>query len=168
MNIEDCIWLLRLLVMSGITMVSLFDDLRRYKISNRICAIGMMAGIILLICDMAVGHSVVKYIAGAAAAFAIMFIAYIVMAVGAGDVKLMGSIGLIVGFKFVNGIILLSFVCTALLGTVFIICGRCDAKSLAGRKFHTIHFTLALAIAEFFMTAAYVTVSIEKWCLGGA
>lgn len=167
MNGEDSIWLLRLLVMSAITMAALFDDLRRYKISNKICAAGMLGGIILLICDVVSGHDVVKYISGAVAAFTIMFAAYMVMAVGAGDVKLVGVIGLIVGFKFVNGVILLSFVCTALFGTFLIMCGKCGVKSLAGRKFHTIHFTLALALAEFFMTVTYVTVDIDKWSLGG-
>lgn len=162
MNSEDCIWLLRLVVMSIITMAALFDDLRRYKISNKICAVGMLAGTILIVCDIAMGHDVVKYISGAAAAFVIMLTAYMVMAVGAGDVKLMGIIGLIVGFNFVNGVILLSFVCTVFLGTVLIMCGRCGVRSLAGRKFHTIHFTSALAIAEFLMTAAYVAANIEK------
>lgn len=164
MNSEDCICMLRLLLMSIITMAALFDDLRRYKISNKICAAGMLAGIILLAWDMAAGHDVVKYISGAAAAFVIMLIAYMVMAVGAGDVKLMGVMGLIVGFDFVNGVILLSFVFTAFLGTALIVCGKCGEKRLSGRKFHTIHFTWALAIAELFMTAAYMTVNIEKLC----
>ncbi len=164
MDSEDCIWMLRLLMMSIITMAALFDDLRRYKISNKICAAGLLSGIILLICDITMAHGVIGYIAGAAAAFVIMLIAHMVMAVGAGDVKLMGVMGLIVGFKFVNGVILLSFVCTALLGTVLIMCGRCGVKSLAGRKFHTIHFTSALAIAEFIMISACMTGYVEKLC----
>lgn len=167
MSSEDCIWILRLLIMSIITVAALFDDLRRYKISNKICAAAMLSGIILLLCDIAMGHSVVEYIAGAVSAFVIMLIAHMLMAVGAGDVKLMGAMGLILGFKFVNKVILLAFVCTAFLGTVLIMCGRCGVKNIAGKKFHTIHFTSALAIAEFVMTAACLTEYAGKLYLGG-
>ncbi len=167
MSSEDCIWLLRLLMMSLITMAALYDDLRRYKISNKICLAGMLTGIILLLCDIAMGHSVAKYITGGIAGFVIMLIAHMVMAVGAGDVKLMGVLGLIAGFYFINGVILLSFLCAALAGTILVICGRCGVKSISGRRFHTIHFTSALVTAELVMAAVCVLENVEKLYLGG-
>lgn len=167
MSGEDCIWMLRLMLLCIITMAALYDDLRRYKISNKICVAGSLAGIILTACDMAMGHSVIRYVAGAIAGFVIMLIAHMVLAVGAGDVKLMGALGLLVGFEFINGIIILSFVCTALMGTIFAVCGRCRLKNFSGRQLHTIHFTSALAVAEFVMVTVCVTGNIEKICLGG-
>jgi len=168
MSSEDGIWILRLLLMGLITMAALYDDLRRYKISNKICLAGMLTGIILLLCDIAMGHSVAEYIAGGITGFVIMLIAHMVMAVGAGDVKLMGALGLIAGFYFINGVILLSFLCAALVGMIAVACGRYGVRSISGRRFHTIHFTLALATAEFVMAVLCVAENIEKLYIGGA
>lgn len=167
MNSEDSICMLRLLMMCLITVAALYDDLKRYKISNKICVAGMLTGVILLLCDIAVGHAAAKYIAGGIAGFVIMLIAHMVMAVGAGDVKLMGALGLIAGFYFINGVILLSFIFTALMGTVLAVCGRCGVKNVLGRKLHTIHFTAVLAAAEFVMVTVYYAESIEKLYVGG-
>ena len=88
-----------------IVLMAVYDDLLRYKISNKIIAFGIMItaiyfgiylfyGIVikkdfLLSIDIWIKDSILGFLVG----FFGMFIMYVFKAVGAGDVKLMGRSG---------------------------------------------------------------------------
>lgn len=146
---ENTSMILRIIFMSMVTLTALFDDIRRYKISNKICLAGLLAAILVNLAEAILGHSVWNYVIGALAAFLLMFMAYIIMAVGAGDVKLVGVLGLLVGLRFVGTIVLWAFLYTGIFGVLLMFCKKCRVKGSMIGTLHTVHFSAALVIGEF-------------------
>lgn len=141
-----------------IVLMAVYDDLLRYKISNKIIAFGvLMEGVyvsvyfvleiianqrILLWIDVWVKNSILGMLAG----FFGMFVMYVLGAVGAGDVKLMGVIGLIGGIKIVKYVLLYSLIAGGILGILGTLSKRCDNVSRYGMRVHIMHYSLAIAV----------------------
>lgn len=90
--INDAV-LLALIATSG------FIDARERKIPNKITFTGILIGLIL---NTVVGGwlGLLQSIIGMFAGFAIFFIPFVMGGMGAGDVKLLGAIGALMGWKF--------------------------------------------------------------------
>lgn len=141
-----------------IVLMAVYDDLLRYKISNKIIAFGVMMtaiffgiyflwGIvvnkgILLSIDLLIKDSILGLFAG----FFGMFIMYVFKAVGAGDVKLMGVIGLLGGIELVKYVLLYSLISGGILGILGMLLKRCDKIGKYGIRVHIMHYSLAIAI----------------------
>lgn len=140
-----------------IVLMAVYDDLLRYKISNKIIAFGVMiAGMyfglyflwgivvnkgILLSIDTLIKDSILGLFTG----FFGMFIMYVFKAVGAGDVKLMGVIGLLGGIELVKYVLLYSLILGGILGILGILLRRCDNVEKYGMSVHIMHYSLAIA-----------------------
>ncbi len=151
---------LRILFALIITMAAVIDDMKRYKISNRIITVGFVVAIGINMCDIIENGAVVTYLLAGVATFLIMLVAYGVMAVGAGDVKLCGVLGLLLGMDIMGRVLLLSFLYTGLVGTVWSIAGRTRRVKLAVGCVHTIHYSVALLIGQ---ALGLVTMYTEVW-----
>ena len=138
--------------MTAVTVAAMADDIRRYRISNKISIVCFVAGVILFCAEgMLTGDfSAIfqQYVIGGVTAFLVMFMAYVLMVVGAGDVKLCGALGILVGMKGICSIIVWAFVYTGVVGIVGIILKKCRIKQTAIGKVHTIHFSAALLVGE--------------------
>ncbi len=140
-----------------IVLMAVYDDLLRYKISNKIIAFGIMItaiyfgiylfyGIVikkdfLLSIDIWIKDSILGFLAG----FFGMFILYVFGAVGAGDVKLMGVIGLLGGIELVKYVLLYSLISGGILGILGMVLKRCENMSKYGMNVHIMHYSLAIA-----------------------
>lgn len=141
-----------------IVLIAVYDDLLRYKISNKIIAFGVLVtaiffgiyllwGIvvnkeILLCVDILIKDSILGLLAG----FGGMFFMYVLKAVGAGDVKLMGVIGLLGGIELVKYVLLYSLIAGGILGILGIVLKRCDNIGKYGMRVHIMHYSLAIAV----------------------
>ncbi len=140
-----------------IVLIAVYDDLLRYKISNKIIAFGVIVtaiffgvyllwGIvvnkeILVSVDILIKDSILGLLAG----FFGMFVMYVLKAVGAGDVKLMGVIGLLGGIELVKYVLLYSLIAGGILGILGMLLKRCDNISKYGMRVHIVHYSLAIA-----------------------
>lgn len=143
---------MRLLITAAVTVAAMADDIRRYRISNKISIACFVAGMILFGAEGLLEGNFLKlfyeYVVGGVTAFLVMFMAYILMAVGAGDVKLCGALGLLVGMKGICSTIVWAFVYTGVAGIVGMFFKKCRIKQTAVGKVHTIHFSVALLVGE--------------------
>lgn len=151
---------LRVLFVLVITLAAVCDDLKRYKISNRIVGVGLIAAIVINVLDFFVSGEVTEYVLGGVGAFLIMLVAYSVMAVGAGDVKLSGVLGFFLGFNMMCKVLVLAFLYTGIIGTAWSIAGRSRKIKLAVGKVHTIHYSVALLFGE---VCGLITFYTEVW-----
>ncbi len=141
-----------------IVLIAVYDDLLRYKISNKIIAFGVMIAVIylglyllwgivvnkglLLSIDILIKDSILGLLVG----FFGMFILYVFGAVGAGDVKLMGVIGLLGGIGLVRYVLLYSLISGGILGILGMLLKRCDNIGKYGMRVHIMHYSLAIAV----------------------
>ncbi len=143
--------LLRVIILLIITLAAVYDDIKRYKISNTIIGVGLVAATVINVLDIFVCGGVVAgvdYLFGGVVAFLIMLVAYSVRAIGAGDVKLAGALGLFMGTKGVCVLIVLSFMYTGLVGMLGLVTGRLREIKLKAVKVHTVHYSVALLFSE--------------------
>jgi len=157
--------ILNMEMMTIVVLMAVYDDLIRYKISNKIIAVGIvMAGIylgihlvlgiwidrgLLLSIDSLIKNSLY----GMSIGFLGMFIMYMLGATGAGDVKLMGVIGLIGGVRFVRDVLLYSLISGGVLGIWGMKLHSCDKIDRYGKKMHRMHYSLAIAVG---VAAAFI------------
>ncbi|MBQ4283965.1 MAG: prepilin peptidase [Lachnospira sp.] len=151
---------IRVLFAVLITIAAVFDDMKRYKISNRIVGVGFVVAVAVNVFELFTTGKVVAYFSGGLVAFVIMLIAYAVMAVGAGDVKLAGVLGMFLGLDMICKVLVLAFLYTGLLGTLVFLMGHSREIKLAIGKVHTIHYSLALLFGE---VCGLMTMYAEVW-----
>lgn len=140
------------------TIIAAADDIRRYKISNRISLMCCCIAVVLFGIEGIVIRSFEgmfqNYLIGGVTVFLIMFAAYIIKAVGAGDVKLSGALGLLVGGRCMGRVLILAFLYTAAAGLAGILLGKCAVKEIPAGRVHTIHFSVAMLFGEFIVLFA--------------
>lgn len=97
-------------------MVSGFCDLKERKIPNKITFSGILIGILI---NLLTGgwSGLLQAVLGLFAGLAIFFIPFAMSGMGAGDVKLMGAIGALMGWQFS----LMTAVYSALVGGVMVL-----------------------------------------------
>lgn len=138
---------LRIAASLGITLTAMADDLHRFKISNCIILSGACVAAVLAIVEMLWGRNVESYILGGIGGFGFMLAAYAVRAVGAADVKLCGILGFLLGFSHVFFILLCSFLFTGIAGGIGVAARKLPLLE-EGRRYHVIHFSIALLFGE--------------------
>lgn len=152
--------MLRIIFAVIITLAAVCDDWKRYKISNRIVAVGFVVALSLNFMDFITGGDVTEYMLGGLVIFLIMLVAYGVMAVGAGDVKLAGVLGMLLGTNMMFRVMVLAFLYTGLFGTVLCFVGKGRQIKLAVGKVHTIRYSVALLFGE---VCGLLTMYAEVW-----
>lgn len=96
---------LHLAVMILLIGVATFTDLRERRIPNWLVVTGMGTGVLFHLMAPS-GQGVMFALSGVAVGIGVLFPLYVLRAMGAGDVKLMGMIGAFVGVSSVLGVLL--------------------------------------------------------------
>ncbi|MCR4437124.1 MAG: A24 family peptidase [Clostridiales bacterium] len=108
------------------------SDCKTYKIKNSITLSFMLVGAATNI--YAYGIEGLKLsLLGWGLPVALLFILYALRMLGAGDIKLFGAIGAIMGYKFAFYSIAYSFVCGGVMGVILLV-----IRHNAGKRFHSL------------------------------
>ena len=85
-------------------------------------------------------HGLLNSLIGFFTGIALLFIPYALGGMGAGDVKLLGAIGSVVGFKNIISVFIYSAICGLFLGLIWILCKPGHLKFLitTGQAFPTV------------------------------
>lgn len=116
---------LHLAVMIFLVGVATFIDLRERRIPNWLVVTGMATGLLFHLL-MSNGQGVIFALSGVAVGIGVLFPLYVMRAMGAGDVKLMGMIGTFVGASSVLGVLL----ATLAAGGVLALCMAAGKRML--------------------------------------
>jgi prepilin peptidase CpaA len=109
------VWGAALLLMTAFTAA--YTDIRSRRIPNVLCLCAFLAGIAMNATWR--GWSGVRDgLAGFAVAFAAYFILYLLRGMAAGDVKLAGALGAIVGLHRIFVLIMIAWIAAAILGLI--------------------------------------------------
>ncbi len=152
----------RYVVLLILVLVALVDDYKRYKISNRIIVSGLLVALVICVAEMCMWYVVNKnnadimyggyrdyketglmYMSGMVLAFVIGYVLYMVKAIGAGDVKLFGVAGMLIGSKDVVYLIGVSLAAGVLIGIIEIIRKK-ETILVTGINMHKFHFSYAI------------------------
>ncbi|MDO5402784.1 MAG: A24 family peptidase [Eubacteriales bacterium] len=158
---------IRMLAAACISICALVDDCRRYRISNKLIITGLILQAFVMIITAANGRLWWTYICGGAVTFIIMAVIYMAGGIGAGDVKLMGVLGLLVGLRMGIYIVVVSLCIGAAVGILEIIFKTCRKTEVAviggvSADMHGFHYTIAIVIAQ-------LILSLYQWggvCVG--
>ena len=110
--------------------VAVATDVRSHRIPNRLIAAGTTAALALQIGMHGAGDGTWRWASGLLAAFVPFVLLYVVRAVGAGDAKLMGCVGAIVGPGAVPQILLATLLAGGALGLAVMLWRRESRRTL--------------------------------------
>ena len=135
-----------------ITFIAVIQDIRDFKISNKLSAAGIAAAVGFMIAECCMGGDVTEELAGGIGVFGVLYMVYMIGGVGAGDVKLLTVIGLLLG-KHIIWITAAAFAAAALwgiTGMLFHAIPRRSVRVLEGyhHSLHVIHFSVAILAGE--------------------
>ncbi len=152
----------RYVILLILVLVALVDDYKRYKISNRIIVSGLLVACVMCAAEMCMLYVVNKnnadimyggyrgyketglmYMSGMVLAFVIGYVLYMVKAIGAGDVKLFGVAGMLIGSKDVVYLIGVSLAAGVFTGIIEILRKK-ETVLVTGRSMHKFHFSYAI------------------------
>ncbi len=127
-------------------------DLRTYKIPNQISFTGVMTGLFLNL--IIKGFTGVKMsLLGIMCPVVMLYLLFLIKAVGAGDIKLLAAIGAFVSLKIIN-VIFLTFVMAAIYSFAFVILKL--VKRLAGKEKNRYGFSrMHLSVPIFLSCSVY-------------
>ncbi len=139
--------------LSIILVIAAFFDFYKQKIHNKLTFSTILSA--LLFYGYADGfHGLIFSLTGLAVGIAVLFLPYIMGGTGAGDVKLMGAVGSLLGAKAV----FISFLFTALFGGIYaLLVIFLNKKKFTG--FFKKHYHVILA---FLLTRKYMPVSVNE------
>lgn len=128
--------------------VAAVQDLKTFRISNRLIVIGVLTGICTIIMRVFTGGHIGSYILGTLAGLAGMMLLYIMKAVGAGDVKLFAVLGLFIGLELVVQLMIVSLITGLLTGIVELCLKKTKEVSMgsSGIKTHGFHYAAGILI----------------------
>jgi len=114
-------------------IIAVCIDMRERRIPNKLIGIGLLSGIILIVLQM---NNIYLYdrVGAFFLGIAILFIPFAMGGIGAGDVKLLGLVGLFVGIKTLINISLISF----LIGGAFALIVLALARLKQFKNIHTV------------------------------
>lgn len=143
-----------------VTFTAVYDDLKRYKISNRLMAVGLCVGIAFILLEAIEERAYMEYILGGSVTFVVMFLIYIVRGVGAGDVKLLTVLGFLTGLQIIKYVVFNAFLITGAVGIIYVLTDRGKkivVETPTGHRFkmHAIHFSVAVLVGEVIMLCTY-------------
>lgn len=105
-------------------------DVSSHRIPNRLVAAGTIAALVLQMWQHGAGDGTWRWATGLAAALVPFLLLYILRAVGAGDAKLMGCVGALVGPNAVPEILLATLLAGGVLGLVVMLWRRESRRTL--------------------------------------
>lgn len=129
--------IMKLLVLIPLAFVVIYFDVRYRRIPNVVVLVALVAGLSINT-SLAGMHGMSTSLSGFALAFTPMLLLHIFGAMGAGDVKLFGAVGTILG----AGLVPITFVFVALFGGALAIC----TTVRSGTVFSTLHGVLRIFV----------------------
>ncbi len=133
-DFDVSIFYARLAAVLILTAIAVAGDLKSYKISNRLVMSGLVCAIALLIYETMHTGRCAAYLKGLIVTFVILFVVYILKAVGAGDVKLFSVLGFIAGYDAIIRIVVFTFISAAVIGIAGIITGILKKRTIGPCK----------------------------------
>lgn len=136
------------------TVFAVFDDFKRYRISNRIIVAGLIAGVVLQAGDMFNKRFEAEYILGLVGGFLLSYFMYKVRAIGAGDVKLYAVTGLLLGIKIIPVLMVSSMIAGVVMGGAYILLKKSRQvvlppfQGIGAGVLHGFHYSLAVLIGD--------------------
>ena len=129
--------LMKLVLLIPVALAVIYYDVRYRRIPNEIVVITLVAGVII---NSAIGSwtGMLGSVEGFALAFVPMFLLHLFGAMGAGDVKLSGAVGAVLGVKLVP----LALIIIVMMGAVLAI----YSMIRSGRVFSTLHGVLRIFV----------------------
>ena len=129
--------LMKLVLLIPVALAVIYYDVRYRRIPNEIVVITLVAGVII---NSAMGSwtGMLGSVQGFALAFVPMFLLHLFGAMGAGDVKLSGAVGAVLGVKLVP----LALIIIVMMGAVLAI----YSMIRSGRVFSTLHGVLRIFV----------------------
>lgn len=103
-------------------LIAMLQDMRRYRISNKLIVIGAVSGVMLnmiLPAEMEIKNAA-NALAGMAAGLLIFLPFYMLKVMGAGDVKLMAMIGAFSGPQSIPVIAIYTIICGGILSLIVV------------------------------------------------
>ncbi len=128
---------MRLLLLVPLAVAVIYYDVRYRRIPNVLVLAALIAGLVLNT-SFGGAQGAVSSIEGFALAFAPMLLMHIFGAMGAGDVKLFGAIGAVLGV----GLVPMTFVVVVMLGAALAV----YSMLRAGTVFSTLHGVLRIVV----------------------
>lgn len=127
---------------------SVREDVKAFRIPNYLIITGLIVGTGILVIRGLTGENIRDYILGTLAGLAGMMLLYIIMAVGAGDVKLFAVIGILTGLEFVVQLIVVSLITGLLTGIVELCFKKTSLVRVGsmGIQGHGFHYAVAVLI----------------------
>ena len=122
------------------------EDLRSYRIPNRLIVAGIITGCVFLLINVLAGNSVNRYLFGALAGFGGMMFLHIIGAVGAGDVKLFLVLGMLLGTEYIVMLMGTSIIMGVVTGVIEL-CVKKTVPVERGRlgcRMHGFHYAVAV------------------------
>ena len=119
-NIQDIQTLFQLAILFVILLPVVYYDLVHHKIPNFITISSIISGLVIVILfwnkDIFINH-----ILGFLTGFGVFYIFYLLKWVGAGDVKLMSGVGLVMGTPFIFYVLFYTFLIGGIIGIIFLV-----------------------------------------------
>ncbi|MBS3885982.1 MAG: prepilin peptidase [Dethiobacter sp.] len=121
--------------------ICLITDLAERKIYNIVVIIGLMAALVLNLQELGLKSGLLQTLSGFFTGILLLFIPFILGGIGAGDVKMLGTVGAFIGSSLVVQVMLAA----ALVGGVYAFIVMVKDKSLL-RRMHCIYCASLCAI----------------------
>lgn len=104
-------------------LLAALEDLRFYKVNNKIIIMGLLLGFIVNVYESGVDGLVIWFL-GALTPLVLLFLLYLCRMMGAGDLKVFSFIGCFLGVSFVLRSIVVSFILGAILSFFILLKNR--------------------------------------------
>lgn len=142
------------------TIAAAVQDMKSFKISNKKIMAGILSAAVCMVIELLMGGECFEEVISGLSVFGVLYIIYLIGAIGAGDVKLLTVIGLLCG-KTVWRVTVLAFVIaliTGILGIVFNKLQKREIKVMDCKrvKLHIVHFSIAIFAAELSTVCMYI------------
>lgn len=102
---------------TGLLCIAVYEDLRSYRISNRIIYTGWIGGLLFQVGRHGF-HGILSWGIGSMVPIILLFILFLFKVAGAGDIKLFSIIGGMFGSKFVLSVMVAAFCLGAVLSVI--------------------------------------------------
>lgn len=132
--------MLGLLLSLSLSSLALYWDIKSFKIPNKCIICGLLMGLLKIFLD---GEAVIS-LSGMIVGFFMMLMLYLVRAVGAGDVKLVAVLGLLLGTESIISIVILSLLFGAFVGIAEC---RIFKSCVLKNKGHRFHYSIGIFLS---------------------
>ncbi len=115
---------LNILVLAGLLLVAVYYDIRSFRIPNKLILAGLSTGLLfnVILPHETGGLSFQSALAGFGVGLILFLPLYLIRAMGAGDIKLMGMIGIFVGPLPILLIALYTAIAGGILAIIVLLC----------------------------------------------